>query len=268
MNDRPNCVCENIRTECGRPLSPISSGIVTCFSTSSGARAREQRDDVHLDVGDVGKRLDRQRRNAANAAADEQQRQQRHRTAAGAARTRRRGGSWRATKQARAVTLRARLKQLLEQQRAPGHDPVAGSQAVETGTMPSCSPRRGPRAADVPALVPRKRRECSSRLRSTAGVGTRRHQTAAGTRPSRASRLSRALALSTSPRALACGCSDRCAPTHVARPRMSPAERRERTVRRPAPRPRSAPGRRAGPTARRIGDDEQRREQLGALASI
>ena len=35
--DRPNCVCENIRTAFGRPLSPISSGIVTCFSTSSGA---------------------------------------------------------------------------------------------------------------------------------------------------------------------------------------------------------------------------------------
>ena len=30
-------MCENIRTECGRPLRPISSGIVTCFSTSSGA---------------------------------------------------------------------------------------------------------------------------------------------------------------------------------------------------------------------------------------
>ena len=36
-NDRPNCVCENMRTECGSPLSPISSGIVTCFSTSSAA---------------------------------------------------------------------------------------------------------------------------------------------------------------------------------------------------------------------------------------
>ena len=38
MNDKPNCVCENNRTECGSPLSTVSSGIVTCFSTSSGAR--------------------------------------------------------------------------------------------------------------------------------------------------------------------------------------------------------------------------------------
>src|SRR5947199_8314458 len=38
MNERPNCVCENSRTECGTPLRTVSSGIVTCFSTSSGAR--------------------------------------------------------------------------------------------------------------------------------------------------------------------------------------------------------------------------------------
>ena len=37
MYERPNCVWENIRTEWGRPLRPISSGMVTCFSTSSGA---------------------------------------------------------------------------------------------------------------------------------------------------------------------------------------------------------------------------------------
>jgi hypothetical protein len=30
-------VCENIRTACGTPASTISSGIVTCFSTSSAA---------------------------------------------------------------------------------------------------------------------------------------------------------------------------------------------------------------------------------------
>jgi len=36
-NDNPNCVCENMRTAFGRPLSPISSGVVTCFSTSSAA---------------------------------------------------------------------------------------------------------------------------------------------------------------------------------------------------------------------------------------
>src|SRR2546426_3797881 len=38
MKERPNCVCENRRTEWGTPDSAISSGIVTCFSTSSGAR--------------------------------------------------------------------------------------------------------------------------------------------------------------------------------------------------------------------------------------
>src|SRR5499427_5250180 len=38
MNDRPNWVCENIRTAFGRPDSATSSGTVTCFSTSSGAR--------------------------------------------------------------------------------------------------------------------------------------------------------------------------------------------------------------------------------------
>src|SRR5262249_12938751 len=38
MNDSPNCVGEKRRTECGMPLSPISIGIVTCFSTSSAAR--------------------------------------------------------------------------------------------------------------------------------------------------------------------------------------------------------------------------------------
>ena len=38
MNERPNCVCENMRIEFGTPASAISSGMVTCFSTSSGAR--------------------------------------------------------------------------------------------------------------------------------------------------------------------------------------------------------------------------------------
>src|SRR5438309_1095221 len=38
MNDNPNWVCENIRTLCGRPARLISSGMVTCFSTSSAAR--------------------------------------------------------------------------------------------------------------------------------------------------------------------------------------------------------------------------------------
>ena len=37
MYERPNWVCENIRTAFGSPLSPISRGIVICFSTSSGA---------------------------------------------------------------------------------------------------------------------------------------------------------------------------------------------------------------------------------------
>ena len=38
MYDRPNCVCENIRTLCGRPARLSSIGIVICFSTSSAAR--------------------------------------------------------------------------------------------------------------------------------------------------------------------------------------------------------------------------------------
>ena len=76
MNDRPNCVCENIRTECGRPLSAISSGIVTCFSTSSAAWPGIQRDHRDLDVGDVGKRLDRQRLESEDAGADEQNQKQ------------------------------------------------------------------------------------------------------------------------------------------------------------------------------------------------
>src|ERR1043165_8572535 len=37
-NERPNCVCENMRTAPGNPESATSSGIVTCFSTSSAAR--------------------------------------------------------------------------------------------------------------------------------------------------------------------------------------------------------------------------------------
>ena len=38
MNDSPNCVCENMRIEFGKPASATSSGNVTCFSTSSAAR--------------------------------------------------------------------------------------------------------------------------------------------------------------------------------------------------------------------------------------
>src|SRR3954471_3641297 len=38
MNERPNCVCENMRMELGNPASATSSGSVTCFSTSSAAR--------------------------------------------------------------------------------------------------------------------------------------------------------------------------------------------------------------------------------------
>ena len=38
MYDSPNCVCENNRTAWGIPFSAVSIGIVTCFSTSSGAR--------------------------------------------------------------------------------------------------------------------------------------------------------------------------------------------------------------------------------------
>src|SRR5690349_23573286 len=36
--ERPNWVWENFRTAPGRPESATSSGIVTCFSTSSAAR--------------------------------------------------------------------------------------------------------------------------------------------------------------------------------------------------------------------------------------
>ena len=36
--ERPNWVCENMRTAPGRPDSSTSSGMVTCFSTSSAAR--------------------------------------------------------------------------------------------------------------------------------------------------------------------------------------------------------------------------------------
>ena len=38
VNERPNCVCEKSRIEFGRPDSAVSSGSVTCFSTSSAAR--------------------------------------------------------------------------------------------------------------------------------------------------------------------------------------------------------------------------------------
>jgi len=38
VNDSPNWVCENTRTEFGRPDRPTSTGSVTCFSTSSAAR--------------------------------------------------------------------------------------------------------------------------------------------------------------------------------------------------------------------------------------
>ena len=72
MNDRPNWVWENMRTAFGTPASEISSGIVTCFSTSSAARPGIQGDDVHLRVGDVGKRLDRQRQERRHAAPDEE----------------------------------------------------------------------------------------------------------------------------------------------------------------------------------------------------
>ena len=63
---------------CGRPLSTISIGIVTCFSTSSGRAAGIKRDHVDLDVGDVRESLDGQIMKGGPAAPDEQEHHQHH----------------------------------------------------------------------------------------------------------------------------------------------------------------------------------------------
>ena len=75
MNDSPNCVCENIRTAFGRPLSPISSGIVTCFSTSSAAWPGKSVMTVTWMSVTSGKASTGSDLNAAMPAADEQDQQ-------------------------------------------------------------------------------------------------------------------------------------------------------------------------------------------------
>ena len=74
-----------------------------------------QRDDGHLDVGDVGKRLDRQRAKRDDAAADEQQREQQHEQ-----RLMQREGD-----DASEASARPLLFFLPQQQRAVDHDAVA-----------------------------------------------------------------------------------------------------------------------------------------------
>ena len=58
---------ERVDSRPGMPASAVSIGKVTCFSTSTGESAGAISVDLHLVVGDVGHRVDRQLRERPHA---------------------------------------------------------------------------------------------------------------------------------------------------------------------------------------------------------
>ncbi len=72
---------ERTLTRCGRPETASSTGMVSCFSISSGPEGRGDGVDLHLHRGGVGKGVDRQAQQRPGADSEGDDKEQNHQQA-------------------------------------------------------------------------------------------------------------------------------------------------------------------------------------------